>query len=201
VARIAPVTAPYDDVAGPLLETMMPAGIEPIALFRTFVRNPTMSEAMHRWGTYELGRELSIPLRSREIVIDRTTARCGCEYEWGVHVTFFAERAGFDGAQIASLTHGSADDGCWTDPGERALIAAVDELHDRSTITDARWAALAAHHDPAQLLDIVFLAGWYHAISYAANAAGVELERGAARFADHLPVAPDPDAPRSPIGA
>jgi alkylhydroperoxidase family enzyme len=202
MTRIAPVTAPYDDVAGPLLASMMPAGVEPIGLFRTFVRNPTMSEAMLRWGAYELSRELSIPLRAREIVIDRTTARCGCEYEWGVHVAFFAERAGFDDAQLASLTHGSADDACWTDPGERALIAVVDELHDRSTVTDARWAALAGHLEPAQLLDVVLLAGWYHAVSYAANAAAVALEPGTPRFADHAPIAAvDAAGPRSPVGA
>jgi hypothetical protein len=29
------------------------------------------------------------------------------------------------------------------------------------------------------------LAGWYHAISYAANAARVDLEPGAPRFADY----------------
>lgn len=189
MARIAPVTAPYDDVAGPLLAQMMPAGIEPIALFRTFVRNPAMTAAMRGWGGYELGRELSIPLRAREIVIDRTTARCGCEYEWGVHIAFFADKAGLDADQIRSLTHGSADDPCWT-PAERALIAAVDELHDRSTVTDARWQALASDHGPAELLDIVFLAGWYHAISYAANAGAVELEPGAPTFADFLGAAP-----------
>ena len=45
--RIEPVTAPFDDVAGPLLTKMMPGGADPIGLFRTFVRNPTMSAAMH----------------------------------------------------------------------------------------------------------------------------------------------------------
>ena len=51
-----------------------------------------MTEAMGSWGRYELGRQLSLPLREREIAIDRTCARCGCEYEWGVHVAYFAER-------------------------------------------------------------------------------------------------------------
>ncbi|HEV7760231.1 MAG TPA: hypothetical protein VGO78_14620 [Acidimicrobiales bacterium] len=32
-------------------------------------------------------------MRDREIVIDRTCARCGCQYEWGVHVAFFGDRA------------------------------------------------------------------------------------------------------------
>lgn len=194
MARIAPLDAPYDDVTGPLLAQMMPPGADPIGLFRTFVRNPTMTAAMRGWGGYELSRDLSISLREREIVIDRTTARCGCEYEWGVHVAFFAEKAGFDAEQIRSLTHGSADDACWS-PAERALIAAVDELHDRSTITDARWRALAEHHAEPELLDILLLAGWYHAISYAANAAAVALEPGAPRFADHRPVQVGADGP------
>jgi len=40
-----------------------------------------------------------------------------------------------------------------------------------------------------QVLDLLLLAGWYHAISYAANATGVALEAGAPRFADHTPIA------------
>jgi alkylhydroperoxidase family enzyme len=183
--RIQPVIAPYDEVAGPLLTAMMPGGTDPIGLFRTFVRNPTMSAAMHGWGTYELGKSLSLSLREREIVIDRTCARCGCEYEWGVHVAAFASRAGLDRPQLISLTCGSADDGCWSDPAEQALIRVVDQLHDRSEIDDAAWASLASHRPDDQLLDVLLLAGWYHAISYAANGARVELETWAPRFADY----------------
>jgi alkylhydroperoxidase family enzyme len=185
MARIAPVTAPFDDVAGPLLEQMMPAGREPIGLFRTFVRNPATSAAIHGWGRHELSRDLSLSMRDREIVIDRTCVRCGCEYEWGVHVATFAERVRLDRAQVASLTHGTPTDPCWTDPAEIALIAAVDQLHERSQLDDATWAALAAHRSDEQLLDVLLLAGWYHAISYAANGARVELETWAPRFADY----------------
>lgn len=182
--RIDPVIAPFDDVAAPLLDAMTPPGMEPISLFRTLVRNPTMSAAMLPWGRYELGRSLSLPVRDREIVIDRTCARCGCEYEWGVHIAYFAERAGLDRAQIGSLTHGSPDDPCWSDPVERALIRAVDQLHERATVDDATWAALVSRYTPEQLLDVLMLAGWYHAISYVANGAQVGLEPWATRFAD-----------------
>ena len=37
-----------------------------------------------------------------------------------------------------------------------------------------------------QILDVLLLAGWYHAISYAANAARVALEDGAPHFADFV---------------
>ena len=40
------------------------------------------------------------------------------------------------------------------------------------------------HFDDAQLLDVCLLAGWYHAISFAANAAQVPCEDRALRFAD-----------------
>ena len=91
----------------------MPAGAPPIALFRLFARNLPMTTAMHPWGAYELGRQFTLTLRDREIVIDRTCARTGCEYEWGVHVAFFARRAGLTGDQVASLTRGQPSDGCW----------------------------------------------------------------------------------------
>ena len=35
-----------------------------------------------------------------------------------------------------------------------------------------------------QLLDLMMLAGWYHAISFTANGARVACEDGAPRFAD-----------------
>ena len=39
---------------------MMPPGVPPILLFRTFVRNLPMTAAMHGWGGYELSRLLSL---------------------------------------------------------------------------------------------------------------------------------------------
>ena len=65
-----------------------------------------MTKAMHGWGSYELSRDLSLSMRDREIVIDRLTcARCTCEYEWGVHVAFFASRVGLDGDGPSAITH------------------------------------------------------------------------------------------------
>jgi alkylhydroperoxidase family enzyme len=162
---------------------MMPAGTPPIALFRTFVKNLPLTEAMSSWGSYELGRRLSLSMRDREIVIDRTCARCGCEYEWGVHVAFFAQRVGLDALQTRSLVTGGPDDECWTDERDRLLIGAVDSLHDHSDIDDELWEALVATFSDANLLDLLFLCGWYHAISFVARTARITLEAGAPTFA------------------
>jgi alkylhydroperoxidase family enzyme len=182
--RIEPVSPPYEPEVAQQLEAMMPADVPPILLFRTFVRNLPMTWAMGGWGGYELSKRLSLSMRDREIVIDRTCARCGCEYEWGVHVAYFAERVALTSEQITSLTHGGYDDSCWSDDRDRLLIAAVDALHDRCDIDDDLWEGLRAVFTDAELLDLMLLCGWYHAISFAANGARVALEDGAPRFDD-----------------
>jgi alkylhydroperoxidase family enzyme len=181
--RITPLEPPYDPRISGQLEKMMPAGVPPIALFRTFVRNLPMTEAMHGWGSYELSRGLTLSLRDREIVIDRTCARCACEYEWGVHVAFFAERAGLNPDQVHSLVTGGPHDKCWTDQRDGLLIQAVDSLHDAGDVDDDLWASLAAEFSDANLLDLLFLCGWYHTISFVARTLRVPLESGAPRFA------------------
>ena len=77
--RIAPLEPPYTEAVGAQLASMMPAGVPPIGLFRVFARHLPMTGAMHGWGRYQLGRQLTLTMREREIVIDRTSARCGCE--------------------------------------------------------------------------------------------------------------------------
>jgi len=184
--RIEPVQPPYPPQVAERLAAMMPPGVPPILLFRTFVRNLPMTAAMSGWGGYELSKRLSLSMRDREIVIDRTCARCRCEYEWGVHVAFFAERAGLSAAQVTSLVYGGAGDPCWLSERDRLLIEAADALHERADIGDDLWRRLAREFGPEQLLDLLMLAGWYHAISFTANAARVAGEDGAPRFADVL---------------
>lgn len=187
MARIEPLEPPYTDEVGAQLKHMMPAGATPIGLFRMFARNLPMTGAMHGWGRYELSRQLALSLREREIVIDRTCARCGCEYEWGVHVMMYADRVGLTREQTASLVHGGSADECWVSERERLLILAVDGLHERSDIDDALWARLASAFDELQLMDLLLLCGWYHAISFAARAGRLPHEPGAPRFADVVP--------------
>ncbi|MEU4424716.1 carboxymuconolactone decarboxylase family protein [Actinoplanes sp. NPDC024001] len=185
--RIPPLGAPYPEGVEDQLAAMMPPGVPPIGLFRTFARNLPMTVAMTGWGSYELSRHLSLSMREREIVILRTCARCACEYEWGVHVMFFADRVGLTGDQLTSLTHGSAGDPCWTDARERVLITVADALHDTSDLDDDLWKTARDLLGEAELLDLFLLCGWYHAISFAARAARVDLEPGAPRFADARP--------------
>jgi len=186
VPRINALQPPYQDDVGARLEAMMPPGVPPILLFRTFVKNLPMTEAMGTWGSYELSKRLSLSMRDREIVIDRTCARCHCEYEWGVHVAFFAARVGLTSEQLTSLTRGGSTDACWTRPRDRVLIDVCDALHDGSRIHDGLWERLTDELVDAEILDLLMLCGWYHAVSFTANGVELSLEDGAPRFADFL---------------
>jgi alkylhydroperoxidase family enzyme len=182
--RIEPLEPPFADDVAELLGRMMPQGVPPIALFRTFAHNPAMTEGLSGWGDYYLTKKSSLDLRTRELIIDRTTARCGCEYEWGVHIAFFAEKAALTPEQILSVTFGGVDDDCWTEQRDRVAIALVDELHDTNTIGDALWARLSKEFSTPQVLDMMLITGWYHAISYVARGSEIELESFGTRFAD-----------------
>ncbi|MGB5809158.1 MAG: hypothetical protein WBG86_01435 [Polyangiales bacterium] len=185
--RIPHLEPPYEPTVGQALSMMMPMdrGVEPLRLFRTIVRDMPLGVAMGTMGRFMLSRRESggaaFDLRTREIVIDRVTARCGCEYEWGVHVTAFAEKANLTDAQVYSLVHGTGRDSCW-EPRDRAVLDMVDELHDTGHVSDDAWSVLTVHFDESQLLELLILAGWYHAISYLANGTRTEREPWAARF-------------------
>jgi alkylhydroperoxidase family enzyme len=141
-------------------------------------RSPRVFAKLFAAGLLDKG---PLSLRQREIVIDRTTARLGCEYEWGVHIAFFAKRARFTPEHIAATVTGDGDAACWT-PDERALISAVDDLVDRRTIGDKTWTALAAHFDETQILEAIALVGYYHTISFLCRGLDLPLESYAARF-------------------
>jgi len=190
--RVSALEVPYDPDVERVLNEMMPPGSDApaLSLFRTFARDLPLVGAFQPLGRFMLsGRArggAAFDLRTREIVIDRVTARCGCEYEWGVHVTFFAAKAGLDEAQIHSIVHGNADDPCWSEK-DAAVLRMADSLHDTAHVDDALWSELREHFDEEQIGELLILAGWYHAISYFANGVRTAREPWAARFPERAP--------------
>ena len=156
----------------------MPAGIAPLSLFTTLARDERLFDRFFSGGLLDRGH---LSLRQREIVIDRTTARCHSEYEWGVHIAFFGDRVALTVEQRHSLVHGDAEDGCWTDE-ERSLIRLCDELHETSSLSDGLWTELRAMHSEQAMLELLLLAGFYRTVSYLTNALKLPLEAFAARF-------------------
>jgi 4-carboxymuconolactone decarboxylase len=178
--RIAPLQPPYPAHAQAFFERIMPKGMDPLVLFRTLGRSERILDKVSKGGLLDPG---PVSLRDREIVIDRTCARCGCEYEWGVHTAIFAERVGLDAAQRAALVQGDADDPAWSG-NERLLIRLVDELHETAQISDALWRDLATAFSDEQILELIALAGFYHMIAFFCNGLRLPNEPWAPAFAD-----------------
>ena len=177
MSRIAPLDPPYAPEIQAQFDRIM-RGAPPLTLFRV------MAGHARAWEKFRAGSLLDrgpLTLREREIVIDRTCAHNACEYEWGVHVAAFAPAAEFTEAQIRATVRGSASDPCWS-AAEQAMIAAIDALHDRATLSDAEFKALSAHHDDDQILEIMLLCGFYRTVAYLTNALALPLEERAARF-------------------
>ncbi|SEF30975.1 Carboxymuconolactone decarboxylase family protein [Amycolatopsis pretoriensis] len=174
--RIAPLKPPFDAETAEALDRLGP----PIALFRVWARRPELAKGVAGWGRYYFSRESALTVRQRELVIDRTTALCGADYEWGVHIATFAEKAGLREEQIRSLAAGSPDDVCW-DAGDRAILKAVDELHVTHDLADGTWADLETAVGEDGVLDLLLVCGWYHAISFTVRALRLPLEPGTAR--------------------
>lgn len=163
--RVDPVPSPYSAELQATFDRIMPPGVAPLALFTTLARAPRVYERLRAGSLLDRG---AVPLREREIVIDRTCARCGCAYEWGVHVAFFAQRTGLTPEQIHATVHADADHPVWNDR-ERLLIRLVDELHDHAGVSDALWDLLAAAFSIEQIFELIALIGGYHTISFLAN--------------------------------
>jgi alkylhydroperoxidase family enzyme len=176
--RIAPADAPYPPEIQARFDALMPPGVAPLVLFRTLARDQRLFQRFMGGGLLDKGH---LTLRQREIVIDRVTARCGSEYEWGVHIAFFAKRAGLDEAEQRSLVEGDAADSCWS-AEDALLIRFCDALHATCDVDDALWAQLKAQFSEPAILELLLLAGFYRTVSYLTNALRLPLEPYAARF-------------------
>jgi len=177
MSRIAPLSPPYVPDIQEKFDRIM-RGAPPLVLFRVMAGH---KRAWEKFGGGSLLDRGPLSLREREIVIDRTCALNGCEYEWGVHITAFAQAAHFTDEQVRATVRGGADASCWSE-AERVLIATADALHHRATLSEAEFAALKAHYDDAQILEVIQLCGFYRMVSYLANGLALPLEASAARF-------------------
>lgn len=135
----------------------------------TFAHHPALAKAFLRFNVHLLTSS-PLPARVRELAILRVAHRRDCAYEWSHHVRM-AKDEGITDDQIAAVKNGEA-----ADPFDRAVITAVDELEEKSQMSDETWAALGERLDDQQRMDFVFTVGCYTTLAMAFNTFGVQLE-------------------------
>jgi 4-carboxymuconolactone decarboxylase len=135
----------------------------------TLVRHPKLARAFLRFSGYLLYGS-TLPPRVREQVILRVAHRRGCDYEWSHHVAF-GKTAGLSDLDIDAVQSGEPHD-----KFDRAVLGAVDELDEKTNVSDQTWAALSERLDEQQRMDLIFTIGGYTALAMALNTFGVEVE-------------------------
>ncbi len=176
--RVAPAKPPFSAEVQRWLDRTMPPGTPPLLLFTTLARDERLCRKFFSAGLLDRGH---LTLRQREIVIDRTTALCRSEYEWGIHIAIFGARVALTPEQIHSLVYGRPEDMCWN-AEDRILLRMCDALHHDSSIDDGLWQSLRAEFSEEAMLELLMLAGFYRTVSYLTNALQLPLEPNGARF-------------------
>jgi alkylhydroperoxidase family enzyme len=172
--RIEPLESDqWSDEAASVMAPIAEAG-PPLNIFKTLAHHPGL---MRRWMVFanHVLAKSTLPARERELVILRIGYLCQAGYEWGQHVEI-GRVAGLTDDEIRRIQAGPADP-AWSDL-DRALLAATDELHADSFVTDTTWEALAARLTTEQMMDVVFAVGQYSLVSMALNSFGVQPEDG-----------------------
>lgn len=174
MSRIAPLERPFPPAFAEAMERTMPPGVEPLVLFRTIA---TSDRAWRKFSAGSLLDKGPLGLREREIVIGRTAARCGCDYEWGIHVALFAKRAELDDAQVRDTAADRADPELWSD-SELVLIETVDALIDRRRLDEDEYRRLREYFSEDQILEIIQLVAFYHGVALICGALALPPEPG-----------------------
>ena len=80
----------------------------------------------------------------------------------GTNTSTIGKKAGLTDDDIAALQRGEA-----ADEFDGTILTAVDELVEKTQMSDETWAALGERWDKRQLMDFVFTVGGYHMLAMA----------------------------------
>ena len=177
--RIAPISQEsWSDEERELLEGLVESRGYIPNVFGTLANHPTMYRL---WIDFagQILRRSSLPGREREMLINRIAWLASGEYEWAAHNPI-GRREGLTDVEIAGLSVGPVDE-IWN-PDDRALLQAVDELHQDCFIQTATWESLSGRFDDRQMIDLVLTVGAYKMLAMALNSFGTQLQDGMVGF-------------------
>jgi alkylhydroperoxidase family enzyme len=137
-------------------------GTEPPAIFLVLGRHNRLFWGwLHFAGRLMLGGRLE--RMETELVILRVAHLCRSDYELSQHRRL-ARRAGLADAEVDHVLKTPLDANDWN-PRRRAILAAVDALHQDRDLDDATWAGLRAHLDERQAIELCQLVGHYEMLA------------------------------------
>jgi 4-carboxymuconolactone decarboxylase len=175
--RIEPVKYPTTEVPQILPKGWTYAGkpfnaarTRPFNAARTMAHHPKLLNRFTVFtGTFLT--DSTLPPRDRELLTLRACYRTGTDYYFGHHV-LQGEAAGLD----RELALAVADpDFQWT-AEDALLLRAADELTAQNGLSDSTWKALAERYENDQLIELLFVVGFYRMVSCFANTLRIRRE-------------------------
>jgi len=138
-----------------------------------FAHHLALSDAWLPFTDMLAGDQATLSPEHRELLILRVAWRTRSGYEWVQHDRM-GRQAGLTAAQLDAIRQGPNAE-VWT-PTEHALLTAVDEMIDHSSVGDETWRSLVAFFDSAQILELLFVIGGYVCLAYVLNSIGLRGE-------------------------
>ena len=148
-------------------------GTTPPNLFLTLGRHRRLFRGWLRFAA-RLMPGGKLPRRETELVILRVAHLRASRYEFDHHV-HLARRAGIGPAEVERVMKGPEADG-WS-PRERAMLNAVEVLHATGDLDDETWAALRAHVNQREAIELLMLAGHYEMLATVISALRIQPDR------------------------
>lgn len=124
----------------------------------------------------EIGKvlfDINVSLRLREIAVLRLAHLSHSEYEWFQHVAI-GKHVGLTDADIEAIQAGKPREE-WSEI-DALVMAAVDELEETDTISDALWERMSSHFDRQQMFEFIFMISSYKMTAWILNAIGIPLD-------------------------
>ena len=132
-------------------------------LDRLLLHSPPVAEGWNAMlGALRSGTTLDADLR--ELVVLRVAVLNDAAFEWAAHEPI-ARRAGLSDGQLAALRRpDGGEPGVWT-PVQAAVLAYTDASTRDVAVPDEVFAAVRAHLDDRQLVELAVLVGGYAMVS------------------------------------
>jgi AhpD family alkylhydroperoxidase len=143
----------------------------PLNLFGVLAHHPLLLDRVAALGRVFL-REGTLPPRERELVILRVAQSLRCRYEFAQHVRLGRD-VGVTEADVERIVQPGVDG--WP-TRDAAVLRFADELLESDDVGEASWNATAALLDAEQLLELVFLVGYYRMLAGFLRSTSVALE-------------------------
>lgn len=173
--RIPPL--PADQRDEPIQDLLRSLRFDPdgddLNFFWTLAHHPRLLRSWSGFGGLLLSAG-ALPPRDREVLILRTAANTGADYEWGHHLAL-GRMVGLGDGEMADLARFTAVD---RPAHDALLVRAADELHADAVLSDETWTELAQGYDEQQLIELCMVVGQYHLVAFTLNSLGVQREAG-----------------------